>query len=77
MTVVSGTPSTAIAPARRCAFIVLRRYARGHNYPLTQLAGDVIRGTAVIAGIADSADRPSADRPSADRPSADRGTPGR
>lgn len=30
------------------AFIILRRYARDHNHPLTQLAGDVIRGTARI-----------------------------
>jgi GAF domain-containing protein len=30
------------------AFLVLRRYARDHNHPLTQLAGDVIRGTAPI-----------------------------
>ncbi len=68
------------------AFIVLRRYARGHNYPLTQLAGDVIHGTAAVAGITDaagpSAHRPAADRPaaghaSAGRPSAERGTPGR
>jgi len=30
------------------AFVILRRYARDHNHPLTQLAGDVIRGTARI-----------------------------
>jgi len=30
------------------AFVILRRYARDHNHPLTQLAGDVIRGTALI-----------------------------
>jgi GAF domain-containing protein len=30
------------------AFVMLRRYARNHNHPLTQLAGDVIRGTAPI-----------------------------
>ena len=30
------------------AFLILRRYARDHNRPLTQLAGDVIRGTATI-----------------------------
>jgi len=30
------------------AFVILRRYARGHNHPLTALAGDVIRGTARI-----------------------------
>src|SRR3984885_14214628 len=33
------------------AFLLLRRYARNHNHPLTQLAGDVIRGTAPIAGV--------------------------
>jgi GAF domain-containing protein len=32
------------------AFVMLRRYARQHNHPLTQLAGDVIRGTVPIAG---------------------------
>jgi transcriptional regulator with GAF, ATPase, and Fis domain len=31
------------------AFVLLRRYARDHNHPLTLLAGDVIRGTAPIA----------------------------
>ena len=31
------------------AFVLLRRYARDHNHPLTQLAGDVIGGTAPIA----------------------------
>ena len=30
------------------AFVLLRRYARDRNYPLTQLAGDVIRGTVPI-----------------------------
>ena len=30
------------------AFIILRRYARDHNRPLTQLAADVIDGTASI-----------------------------
>ena len=30
------------------AFVLLRRYARDHNYPLTELAGDVIRGTASV-----------------------------
>jgi transcriptional regulator with GAF, ATPase, and Fis domain len=30
------------------AFVLLRRYARDHNHPLTDLAGDVIRGTAPI-----------------------------
>jgi GAF domain-containing protein len=32
------------------AFLMLRRYARNHNLPLTGLAGGVIRGTADIAG---------------------------
>jgi transcriptional regulator with GAF, ATPase, and Fis domain len=31
------------------AFILLRHYARDHNHPLTELAWDVIRGTATIA----------------------------
>jgi transcriptional regulator with GAF, ATPase, and Fis domain len=31
------------------AFVLLRRYARDHNLPLTRLAGDVIDGTAPIA----------------------------
>jgi len=30
------------------AFVVLRRYARDHNHPLTELSGDVIRGTVRI-----------------------------
>ena len=30
------------------AFAILRRYARDHNHPLTELAVDVIRGTARI-----------------------------
>jgi GAF domain-containing protein len=32
------------------AFVLLRRYARDHNYPLTQLADDVITGTAPSIG---------------------------
>ena len=32
------------------AFALLRRYARDHNHPLTELSRDVIRGTARIAG---------------------------
>lgn len=32
------------------AFVMLRRYARDHNHPLTELSGDVIRGTIRIAG---------------------------
>ena len=30
------------------AFLLMRRFARNHNHPLTELAGDVIRGTAPI-----------------------------
>ena len=30
------------------AFVLPRHYAREHNYPLTELSGDVIRGTARI-----------------------------
>jgi GAF domain-containing protein len=37
------------------AFVVLRSYARDHNHPLTQLADDVIRGSAVITGITEAA----------------------
>jgi GAF domain-containing protein len=33
------------------AFVLLRRYARDHNHPLTELSGDVIRGTARIAKV--------------------------
>jgi GAF domain-containing protein len=33
------------------AFLLLRRYARNHNQALTELAGDVIRGTAPIIGM--------------------------
>jgi GAF domain-containing protein len=31
------------------AFVTLRRYARDHNHPLTELSADVIRGTVRIA----------------------------
>jgi transcriptional regulator with GAF, ATPase, and Fis domain len=37
------------------AFLLLRRYARNHNHALTELAGDVIRGTAPIIRIGPSA----------------------
>jgi transcriptional regulator with GAF, ATPase, and Fis domain len=37
------------------AFLLLRRYARNHNEALTELAGDVIRGTAPIIRIGPSA----------------------
>jgi AmiR/NasT family two-component response regulator len=30
------------------AFVMLRRYARDHNHPPTELSGDVIRGTVRI-----------------------------
>jgi AmiR/NasT family two-component response regulator len=32
------------------AFVMLRRYARDHNRPLTELVGDVINGTADLVG---------------------------
>ena len=32
------------------AFVLLRRYARDHSHALTELSGDVIRGTARIVG---------------------------
>src|SRR4029077_9448252 len=38
----------------------LRRDARDHNHPLTQLAGDVIRGTARITGDGPAQGRPAA-----------------
>ena len=31
------------------AFLILRRYARDHNLPLTQLASDVIHGTTSLS----------------------------
>jgi GAF domain-containing protein len=40
------------------AFVLLRRYARDHNHPLTQLAGDVIRGTAPIVRASPPAPHP-------------------
>jgi AmiR/NasT family two-component response regulator len=39
------------------AFLLLRRYARDHNHPLTVLAGDVVRGTAPIVAAAPPAAR--------------------
>ena len=39
------------------AFLILRRYARDHNLPLTQLAGDVIQGTAGIRHSSQAQDR--------------------
>jgi GAF domain-containing protein len=39
------------------AFLLLRRYARDHNYPLTRLAGEVIRGTATAGAPAPRAAR--------------------
>ena len=32
------------------AFVTLRRYARNHNHPLTELSREVIRGTVRIPG---------------------------
>lgn len=40
--------SALAAAGRPDAFVILRRYARDHNHPLTQLARDVIRGTTPI-----------------------------
>jgi GAF domain-containing protein len=52
------------------AFIVLRAYSRNHNYPLTQLAADVISGTAdMLAGS------PARTRPGDDRQARGRGSP--
>jgi ANTAR domain len=41
------------------AFLVLRRYARNHNRPLTALAGDVIHGTADISPGSQATTRPA------------------
>jgi hypothetical protein len=48
--------------------VMLRRYARNHNHPLTQLAADVIRGTAGIIRGSQPAPQP-APRPGARRKS--------
>jgi GAF domain-containing protein len=45
------------------AFLLLRRYARDHNYPLSGLAGDVIRGTATTGLGPPAGHRGSGDRP--------------
>jgi hypothetical protein len=48
-----ASPSRPVQRWRQAtqAFIVLRAYSRNHNYPLTQLAADVISGTAdMLAG---------------------------
>ena len=42
------------------AFIVLRAYSRNHNYPLTQLAADVISGTAEMLAGSLAKPRPAA-----------------
>jgi GAF domain-containing protein len=42
------------------AFLVLRRFARDRNYRLTELAGDVIRGTVPIADVRPPAASPAA-----------------
>ena len=34
------------------AFLILRRYGRDNNRPLTELAGDVIHGTTIVAPLA-------------------------
>jgi GAF domain-containing protein len=41
------------------AFVMLRRYARDHNRPLTALVADVIKGTADIPGIRQPRTRPA------------------
>jgi hypothetical protein len=41
------------------AFLILRRYARNHNRPLTPLAGDVIHGTADISPGGQATTRPA------------------
>jgi GAF domain-containing protein len=45
------------------AFIVLRAYSRTNNYPLTQLAADVISGTAEMLAGSPARTRPSGDQP--------------
>jgi GAF domain-containing protein len=45
------------------AFIVLRAYSRTHDYPLTQLAADVISGTADMIGGSPGRTRSADDRP--------------
>jgi RNA polymerase sigma-70 factor, ECF subfamily len=44
------------------ALVLLRRYARNHNYPVAQLAGDIARGTAVIARCGPAAVSPGSRR---------------
>ena len=41
------------------AFLILRRYARNHNRPLTALAGDVIHGTVDIIPDSQATTRPT------------------
>jgi GAF domain-containing protein len=50
------------------AFIVLRAYSRTHNYPLTQLAGDVISGTADMLAGSPARTQPARTRPAGDLP---------
>ncbi len=45
------------------AFIVLRAYSRNHNYPFTQLAADVISGTAEMLAGSQARTRPATDGP--------------
>jgi GAF domain-containing protein len=45
------------------AFVQLRRYARSHNHPLTELANDVIRGTAPIIRASQPAAPPPRQKP--------------
>ena len=59
------------------AFLILRRYARNHNRPLTALAGDVIHGTVDISPGSQATTRPAPhDEPeNSPRPEAATGPP--
>jgi GAF domain-containing protein len=52
-----GILAERLKVAPDAAFMLLRRYARDHNRPLTELAGDVIRGSVPIDGRAPAATR--------------------
>ena len=45
------------------SFIVLRAYSRNNNYPLTQLAADVISGTADMLAASPATTRPGRNTP--------------
>ena len=57
------------------AFVLLRRYARDHNRPLTALVGDVIQGTADITRGGGRAQKPPPGRGKPDPPSGARRRP--